>query len=310
MNWIKFFRDDPNITTGLLSCENQNLNCDLSGINVNVVGDPLAVSINAVHKIANEYPGPYYLLASGGIDSQAMIYAWLQSGIDFKVVHFVYNNNMNSHDIDPLKIFCKLNGISITYMDIDHFSFLKNELQHYAKKYICASPHINFYMKFIEYINDGTCIFSGHPLSCSTGVGHNFSQLGLYRYMTISGRNLIPNFFLHTPELGKVWFAHTKKILNEIDEILVGYGVRCYMYAKAKFPIIPSKKITGFENYKILCDKYPELVSTKQRIRYNKNKHVYDILYRWPLYDIHRINEVITYTPSLENLQNYIVDLE
>jgi len=304
MDWIRFYYyNSPNEDGLLVVKENENLLCDLSGINVEAES-PLEESIKAVNEIVKNYPAPYYVMASGGIDSQAMVYAWYKAGVPFTILHFTYNDDFNEHDINPLKIFVKNLNLSITYHNIDHFSFLKNELKDYAKKYVCASPHITFYMKMADMVKDGTVVFSGHPL-VENGIVHNFSQLGLYRYSKLSGRSTIPNFFLHTPSLGRAWFNHSIATHKNIDHILQKYGLRCYMYATADFSIIPSKKLTGFENYKLLFDKHPELISLGQRLRHFKNKHVYDILFRHPLYEIHKINEIISYSPNLESFKTF-----
>jgi hypothetical protein len=306
MDWIRFHRYNSSGGDELLINDpKQNLLCDLSGINTSAE-DPLSESIKAVHEIAKKYPRPYYLMASGGIDSQAMIYAWYKSGIPFTIIHFKYNDTFNEHDVDPLKILTENLNLSIEYKNIDHFAFLENDLKEYAKKYICGSPHITFYMKMADTITDGTVVFSGHPL-IESGILHNFSQLGLYRYGKLSGRSIVPNFFLHTPSLGRAWFDHSVNINKTTEHILTRYAIRCYMYSTANFLIFPSKKLTGFENYKLLYDKNPKLVSLQQRLKYNKNKHVYDILFRHSLYEIHDINEVISYSPSLLSFKAFSV---
>ena len=87
---------------------------------------PIYAAIDAVNKIVKEYPSPYHVLASGGIDSQAMLYAWKLSNQPHNVISFQYNDGMNAHDLDTLKEFSAKENINVTYIHFDFFSFINS----------------------------------------------------------------------------------------------------------------------------------------------------------------------------------------
>lgn len=305
MDWINFSRPGLDPSLNALLSYDPNHSCYINLKNMVVPHETvIQESIKVVKHISETRPGPYYLMASGGIDSQSMLYAWKQSKVPFKIISFTYNQTFNEHDLIPLKLFAKQQDLEVEYRDIDHFNFLNTELKTYAEKYICASPHITFYMKFADTIKDGTVIFSGEPI-LSAGLTTNYSQLGLYRYEKFSGRSIVPYFFLYSPSFSKAWYDHILDIMELNKEFnLTSYSLRAFAYMTAGFPIIPTKKLTGFENYKLFFDRHPELITLQDNLKYRKKPHVYDILYRFPLYDIHKIKETIIHDPTMAEFYN------
>ena len=71
--------------------------------------EPLvAVAYRSIQHITENYPGPYYLMLSGGIDSQLMYWCWQSSGAKFIPVSFRYrheNTYFNDHDLVQLEKF-------------------------------------------------------------------------------------------------------------------------------------------------------------------------------------------------------------
>lgn len=243
------------------------------------VNDPLAAAIEAVNDIVNNYSAPYNLLASGGIDSQAMIYAWKQSNYPFNVYSFRYNDTYNLHDIDTLAVFCKREGIQYKIIDFDYISFLETEHDSIAKKYQCSSPQITMHIKMASFFQ-GTCIYAGNFLNTgSANLTH--AIMGLYRFSnTIEGKNVIPYFFLHTPEL-----AYSFRKLKNIDNS-GGYTKRIQMYQDGGFPVIPQeKKFTGFEKFKEYYDNHQYVLQdiTNRLKFHNRASHrPFDWLFRYP----------------------------
>ena len=146
---------------------------------------PLDAAIDAVNKIVATHPAPYTLMCSGGVDSQAMMWAWLKSGHPFNVVSIKYVSNgtwFNDHDLDTLVQFTEKNNIPVTYYEFDIIDFLENgELQKISVANDCQSPHICTYIKMSQLITSGTILFSGNWLSPDIS-GLNYTILGCHRY--------------------------------------------------------------------------------------------------------------------------------
>ena len=264
MNWVKIDNDFLDFTVDRFN---------------ETVNDPLAAAIEAVNDIVNNYPKPYNLLASGGIDSQAMIYAWKQSKHEFNVYSFRYNKNYNLHDIETLEIFCERENIDYQIVDFDYIAFLEQEHDTIAKKYKCSSPQITMHIKMASFLQ-GTRVYSGNFL------GFNITNLscaimGLYRFSnTDEGKNVIPYFFLHTPEL-----AYSFRNIKAMDNS-ESYERRVQQYQVGGFPVIPQeKKLTGFEKFKEHYDSHQYVLMDKtNRMRYHdKPSHrPFDWLFRYP----------------------------
>ncbi|NBP00401.1 MAG: hypothetical protein EBU90_09810 [Proteobacteria bacterium] len=287
MNWIKFsWSDGTDIT---LPSKSGTFIVDASNV---VVSDAPIIekAKEAISIIVKNNPPPYRLLVSGGIDSQAMIYAWKESGVEFEVHTFVYDQNMNLHDLSLLWEYAKLHDIKVTHHNISHFEFLKNDLFSYSKKYSCNSPQITFYMSMMDRFTDGTLILSGNPpLNIPF---FNFAILGLERYRIINRKNIVPFFWIHTAELAGAWIylqsKHEASWVRSNFKFTENNEAKCFFYHSAKIPVIPSYKKSGFEKYKLYYDNYKIDPATKIKLllntkKNNKSKRNYDILFRFSL---------------------------
>lgn len=258
---------------------NNNNDYILDYTNLNpVLNAPLDAALLTVCYITNNYPPPYTLFLSGGIDSQAMLYTWYLSKVPFNTFSAIYNHDLNLHDLENLKLFSSQYNIDINYVNFDLFNFLKNEYSEYACNYRCGSPHICTYMKMSEMVNVGTCIFSGNfIIDPKTFIDRN--NWGLYKFAKKTNKPLVGFFFSETEELAYSFLPFLK--VNEISNTQVA---RIQAYQSNGFPVIPQiKKYTGFERVKDYYDlnfpapKYKkiEVISAKQR-----STRTFDLLYR------------------------------
>jgi hypothetical protein len=283
--WIKYFRKDiPNINIRLnpliidLQCE-----IDLSKIT------PIVAAIDAVNKIVKNYPPPYTLLVSGGVDSQVMALAWKHSGHPFKMVHYVYGEHSIAEDRTTLKIFCDKHNLICEYRNFDILSFIQsNELIQTAIKYDCSSPQILTYIKFIEQHSE-TVLLSGNNITALT-CGLNYTILALDRFSKIK-TNVIPFFLLSTPDLAYAFYNND----NIASGILInqsnngnfnGYESKCLAYELSGFDIVrQDKKYTGFEQIKIYFDNHYIADSLKMKYGSFASKRPFDFNFRYRLYD-------------------------
>lgn len=253
------------------------------------INDPLQAAIEAVNNIVENYPPPYNLLASGGIDSQAMIYAWKKSNHPFNVYSFRYNETYNIHDIQTLPLFCEQEHIPYTIIDFDYFKFLEEEYDSIAKKYQCSSPQISMYIKMSSFFEEGTCIYSGNFLD-HVGATLSYAVLGLHRFSkTPEGKNTIPYFFLHTPELAYSinQYGINHPSTNTSSPVRrSSYDNKVNKYRAAGFPIIvQEQQLNGFEKFKEYYDS-PEYttrdVMTRMKWREKPSHRNFDWLFRYP----------------------------
>jgi len=290
MDWIKFDWGDNLDNSIFRFYPNKKITADYSNAKELAHEPPLKESINLVEQIVNSYPPPFNLFLSGGVDSQSMLYSWLESGHEFTAYSFVYNNGINKHDIGNLWHVSKRFNVKINFIDIDYFKFLKYDLEDYVLKYLCNSPQITFYMKFPEVVNKGTKIFSGD----FNLYNLNFTSLGLYRYSLINDKNIIPFFFFHTAKMANSWKEHSK-----IDDFILyqkSVGIKefkDYIYLRNGFDILPIKKYSGFERSKDVYDKIK--ITREERNKYlylsSTSTRAYDFKFRYKFFDINNYVE-------------------
>jgi hypothetical protein len=252
---------------------------------------PLEIAIEVIHGIAKKYPPPYNLMISGGVDSQAMVWAWLQTGIPFTAISFQYVDHqgivVNDDDLVTMKTFALEHQINIEYKQLPIHEFLNTELEQYVHKYQCTSPQICAHMKMADIVGTGTIIYSGNFIYPNF-VPLNYTIYGLARFAQRSSLHVIPFFFMHDSELANSFLPEIDKLIPPssaaITAEMVGYLAKCKIYQSCGFPIIPQdEKMTGFERIKEYYDQFPKMVTVKTRLRHasRPSRRVFDLLYRY-----------------------------
>jgi len=259
---------------------------------------PLKAAIKTVKHITKNYPAPYTLCVSGGVDSQAMLYAWKQSGVKFNTCCAVYNKWLNDYDLQQLKEFAKREEIKINYIDIDIIKFLEEEHDTYANKYECGSPQITTFMKIADTIKDGTIVMSGNFKSSMSGIP-DYNNFAMFKYGLYSKKSIVPWFFAETEELfhGFEYYYDKQKDIKPTEGFdcegfdaepksayLLQYEQKVNRYQYFGFPVIPQKiKQNGFERIKEIYDMKQEGISKRDKIvRTAKQTSTrnFDILFR------------------------------
>ena len=243
---------------------------------------PMLSGIEAVHRIVKNYPGPYTLMCSGGVDSQAMIWTWHLAGVPFEIVSVRYISDgifFNEYDLVALSDFSRRNGFTIHFKDFDLVPFLETGLAGVSSMNDCSSPHFCTYIKMSEMVETGTVLFSGNYFDWADDNAYmSYSALGMQRYAArarSTNRALIPFFMMHDPEFAMAFTPLIRSINIPKEEV----------YTAAGIPIIrPEKKFNGFEKIKEHYDKYTERVRPRDKLLYaNKaSRRVFDMLFRYP----------------------------
>lgn len=229
-------------------------------------------SLENIKYICDNYPPPYTLFVSGGIDSQAMLYLWNKSNVPYTALSVRYNKNLNSHDLDTLHLFSRCHNIQINYLDFDITNFLETEYFQYIENFRCGSPHICSYMKFTDFVKKGTSIFSGNFLGRNTNNFFTQNVFGLYRYAVTTKKSIVP-FFL----------SETKNMAYALEE---QYKTKEENYIYNGIPIIKQEKnFTGFEKIKELYDSDTRITMSRKEIVFSrpknqKSERKFDIIFR------------------------------
>ena len=239
---------------------------------------------NTVKYIVNNYPEPYYICASGGVDSQAMIYAWLISGTPFYICTAIYNNYLNKHDIENLEKFLKIHNLEVNYLELDVLHFLENEHDFYARQYYSGSPHITTYMKIADILEGGTVIFGGNFMDNETIRFVDYNVFSLYHYAVLSKRPCVPFFLCETEELAYS-FKLTPKILEDKINKINNYQAKVNRYHEHGYPVIPQEKqINGFEKIKEYYDDHlPRPITLREKVWrtiHQRSRRNFDLLFR------------------------------
>jgi hypothetical protein len=261
----------------------------------------LEVSNRVINQISKKYPSPFNLFVSGGVDSQSMLWCWLNSGVPFTAYSAKLLDSQgkvyNEHDYETLVQFAKKHNIKINFLEFDIFDFLENRLMSYAVKYTCTSPQLTAHMSISEMVDNGTNIFSGNFMP---GATYNFTILGLYRYSLLSGYSFIPYFLMHDAELigCLVQYDDNKNIRDPCP-----YERKLSNLEKAGIPIIPQEtKYTGFEKIKDYYDTNND-VTYRDKIQFNHlpSKRPFDIMFRYRLYNkVKYIDKVVYKLPNIQ----------
>ena len=288
-----------------LSDDNLNINRYVSlNINPNIKPNILVALLAYIDKIVAYYPPPYTLMCSGGADSQVMIWVWELSGHAYNAVHVTYDD-YNKFDTDTLDEFVTKYDISYQKMNFDVINFLENDLDTYARKYQCASPHMCTYMAMSELIPEGTKIFAGNLVYMSGLLPLNNTIFGLQRYANISKNSVIPFFLLEDDSVtsaatnfyNKIQPAlnaeltkppeFNEQIQSSINSKKIGYQYKVLVYNNAGFPVVSQNlNFTGFDRIKEYYDQFQERVTFRDRVYYSiyGSRRVFDHLFRHKYY--------------------------
>lgn len=259
-----------------------------------IIDSPLFYTQQTISKIIQTYSPPYTLLCSGGIDSQAMVYAWIKSKIKFNIVSFRYVDQngavYNNHDLDGFNEFAYAHRLKIEYRNFEYFEFLDTEYNELSKAYNCASPQITAHIKMVENLKDTTVILSGNFLTKNQELPFDYDILAVHRFRLANPQiRVVPFFFLETPELSTCFKLYTNTEMPIQGDLFdKTYEIRFKTYWQNGFPVIPTKKLSGFENIKNYFDKKTELVTSMDKLKYSSkdSKRIFDLVYRYRVRDL------------------------
>lgn len=250
---------------------------------------PLEAAYFTINQIQKRYPPPYTLMLSGGVDSQAMLYAWHTSEVPYTTFCGIFNNGMNENDISTLREFSKLHNIHVNYYDIDVLNFLQHEHINYVYKFRCGSPHMTTFIKMMEMVKEGTIILSGNFIKTKNPQFLPISKnnFALYRFAIQENRSVVPFFFCESQELACSFIDDDSVKYDDqgLNIPLDEYKTKVGLYRRYGFPVIEQpKKLTGFELIKDYYDtNFSHLVTVQDKLARISRQHsnrTFDLLFR------------------------------
>lgn len=277
-NWLKFgFGDDLGP-----QASNAPFVIDYSGACPHPTLDGasiMEIAHDACRHIHKTRQGPLTLMVSGGVDSQAMAYAFKTSGVPCRYISARYNGGLNDHDIFSTT-FYEDNDIPIDVIDIDLRYFHEVEMKGWANTYQNYSPHLLAHCKIASMVKEGTVISSGAIVTRQNLSETSYSVFGLERYARISRQSVIGFFFSYCPHLV---YATRDLLVDQLDDL---YSAKVEVYLRAGFPVIAQEtKFHGFEKIKELYDDVEIDAKIRRRYSNRRSSRPYDLLFRYPLAD-------------------------
>ena len=283
-------------------------------LDVKCSGQTLDISVqdsvkNTVLDICENFPAPYNIMCTGGVDSQCVLYAWknyatTQALAQTQIHSFIYNEQSNMFDMAGLPELCAIYGFKHNYWDFDLLEFVDSgECLALQKKYLTYSPQMPAHIKMMSSFNTGTQIMSGNLVLSPDLLGMGAEHYSLIRYAKEinplnSDKKVIPFFFLHDHQIARAGshknnLIPTEQILtlaeqkfNYIDK---GSASKCASLLLHGFPVIPQEfNYSGFEKFKDVYEKHhtatlkEKLMASRCVLDMDKVSHrVFDIHHRY-----------------------------
>jgi len=239
------------------------------GENFAVEIDPLPASFDNLYvescKAAEELydlkQGKFYILYSGGIDSEYCLSVFLSLGMDVTPVIIKLNPSYNAHDIEYAFKFCESKNIKPLIIEIDFLDFIESGKMVDICHEIKSSTFGRAPVAYATGLLDGTVILGdGQPyvkLNEKDGIWymveeeHDFS---VYNYFKLHGIHGTPHFNRFTPGMFAAHMTdprmlelannlHTGKLSNNSSRHVV-YN------RHSGFDLQPRNKYHGFEYLK------------------------------------------------------------
>ena len=106
-----------------------------------------------IHKEAKKLNQEIFLCLSSGVDSSAMLKAFLSSGVPFQIMILRFNNNLNFFDIEGIIQFCNQNHLPYEILDLEVLDFFESgKYMEYGKLYQCQSPQLAVHLYLCDHI--------------------------------------------------------------------------------------------------------------------------------------------------------------
>lgn len=213
--------------------------------------------------IAENFPGPFDVLLSGGLDSEIVVRSFKEIGVTQRVHTIKLKNDYNIQDVLSAQRICNKIGVDLNIIEFDLESWFEHEAEAmYKRTYV---PLVELLPRFawFDYF-DGTLVWGDGEPYWRRMAGGNYNVKSHWAvvwdeddwsnsvYAKQIGRTVIAEWYQYTPEITMTFHHehHIKKLLN--DEI---YGKQSTWSSRTEvhrplWPDIEHKpKLVGYEGY-------------------------------------------------------------
>lgn len=205
------------------------------------------------------------VLLSGGLDSEVVVRAFIDSGRKFKIVSNKFKDDLNQHEIEYIENFERDKRLTIEYIDLDVKQWLySQEAIDLADVSRCPYSEMLPTMKLIQEVwfekNGLPVLGNGDFYAVNNGMGWEYVELeyivAWMRYC--NERKIISavNFFQLTPEI-TLSMALDPLIQNTIftNKHSNLRSTKYLVYKKNWIDISLREKFNGAEKIQSICDK-------------------------------------------------------
>lgn len=225
-----------------------------------------AANIDAVFRITQNLPGPYWILLSGGTDSEICLRAFLEANVPVNVATLRLANGANAYDIEHVYKLQKQLDVKVHFFDLDAEAFLKSkEFYQICNVTANISPIYAFHLWLASQL-DGTPIMAQGEVHLKKGEDQKWYYVeserlcALYRYFIFYDKPAVPGFFQYTPEQIFTYLKFNpflKKLINNEVEGKLGTRSSKNLMAQQFYPEVEMRtKYTGFEKIEDTIDIY------------------------------------------------------
>jgi hypothetical protein len=247
--------------------------------------------INTAKEVANQAEQlsrvPYIFL-SGGLDSEVVAKAFIDAGVEFKVISFKFKDNFSSHEIHYIDKFIEKHSLDHSYYDIDSNWLTSDEADAYFEQSQCSQSEMLPHMKLINYVwnnLNGFPVLGNGDLYVSKDIAvdwifdkskpkYQWNYIE-YEYILAWNRFAVRNkilgclgFFMNNPEivLAMMQDPDMKKCINnEIPYKMSSRSTKTVVYIKSWNDLEPRLKYHGSEQLGGMCIELNRKYSTKFR---------------------------------------------
>jgi hypothetical protein len=234
-------------------------------------------SIKAAKSTRDHYPNlKPSLFFSGGLDSEVMVRAFVEAGIDFNLYTVRYNNDYNIYDVSYAVTISNILGLDLKIIDMDLEKFFENEAETISEQAQCDRPRMLPQMKFADYV-DGLPILSMADITWQRN-SNNYSKKGTWNAWEVESDSACDKYNLyHNRTAIYQWarwspgmlLAHTKwnwfhKLVNDKIYGKLGNSSTKMQGFLEEFPdMIPRQKKIGFESCENIISEFEGFLEKK-----------------------------------------------
>ncbi len=244
---------------------------------------PFAEARHAARRLREEQSEEISLCISGGVDSDAMLQAFLAEGVAVRSYVFRYRRRSrfatpwNQHDLQDAFRSFREKSLKFEVVDIDAQEYFESGAVFTdSAEYLCPSPQLCLQLRILDLI-PGCPVLSWNAPNSESGLAPTdrgglglpgYKYFSFDRYFEKRRRAGVAFFFLYTPEL-----LYSFLNLPRFQSAAQGsYALKCDLYRDGGFTIRNRQnKFTGFERLREYYDRTSGISDQFNR------------LYRYPL---------------------------